>query len=73
MKSATLPCATSLSWSERVDELRALGYQDWEIAKKLGNSPATFARQADRYRKGVDQLMREISREEKLTRGWVPA
>ncbi|MGH3955920.1 MAG: hypothetical protein ACRDTI_18005 [Mycobacterium sp.] len=60
-------------WPEQVVELRRLGYQDWEIAKKLGNSPATFARQADRHHMGVDELMREISREQKLKKGWLPA
>ncbi|SLF39861.1 hypothetical protein [Mycobacteroides abscessus] len=70
------PCRESgrfespLSWSERVAELRALGYPDWEIAKKLGNSPGTFTRQADRHHIGVDELMRELAREEKVARGW---
>lgn len=70
------PCRESgrfeipLSWPERVAELRALGYQDWQIAKKLGNSPGTFTRQADRHHLGVDDLMRELAREEKAARGW---
>ncbi|CPW40609.1 hypothetical protein [Mycobacteroides abscessus] len=61
----------TLAWTEKVDELRALGYQDWEIAKKLGNSPATFQRMALRHNKGVDDLMNTLAREEKLSRGWV--
>ena len=56
---------TSLSFTERYLELHELGYQDWQIAKRLGMSLSSLERGLQRCGMPVSPLLAEMANEER--------
>lgn len=50
----------------KYEELRELGYQQWEIAQRMGISVRSLVRQLKRHQIPVDRLAEEIAHDERL-------
>jgi hypothetical protein len=48
---------------ETVQEYRDLGYQDWEIANRMGVSVRSFVRQLKRYKLPISALAHQMAEE----------
>lgn len=57
-------------WTEQYDEMHAIGIPDWQIAQKMRQDPATFARKATHYRRTLDSAMTQIVRDYRIAKGW---
>ena len=57
--------SNSLSFTERYLELHELGYQDWQIAKRLGMSLSSLERGLQRCGMPVSPLLAEMANEER--------
>ena len=60
--------ATTLSFTERYDEMRSLGILDWQIAKRMGISLHSLERMLERFGRPVPPLLREMADEERCGR-----
>lgn len=57
---------TTLTFTERYDELRhALGYPDWQVAKRMGISLSSLERMLERYGRPIGEELRDLAREER--------
>ncbi|WP_301121125.1 hypothetical protein [Mycolicibacterium fortuitum] len=57
--------ATTLSFTERYDEMHAIGLPDWQIAKRLDITLGSLERMLERYERPVSDLLRDMAREER--------
>ncbi|MBP3087003.1 hypothetical protein [Mycolicibacterium fortuitum] len=57
--------ATTLSFTERYDEMHAIGLPDWQIAKRLDITLSSLVRMLERYERPVSDLLRDMAREER--------
>lgn len=57
--------ATTLSFTERYDEMHAIGLPDWQIAKRLDITLSSLERMLERYDRPVSDLLRDMAREER--------
>ncbi|NOR03658.1 hypothetical protein HGK72_26770 [Mycolicibacterium fortuitum] len=57
--------ATTLSFTERYDEMHAIGLPDWQIAKRLNVTLSSLERMLERYERPVSDLLRDMAREER--------
>ncbi|OMB79247.1 hypothetical protein [Mycolicibacterium conceptionense] len=57
--------ATTLSFTERYDEMHAIGLPDWQIAKRMGITLSSLERELARYDRPVSDLLRDMAREER--------
>lgn len=56
---------TTLSFTERYDEMRDIGLPDWQIAKRLDITLSSLERMLERYDRPVSDLLRDMAREER--------
>lgn len=56
---------TTLSFTERYDEMHDIGRPDWQIAKHLGITLSSLERMLERYDRHVSEQLRDMAREER--------
>ncbi|UVG34690.1 helix-turn-helix DNA binding protein [Mycobacterium phage Mask] len=59
---------TTRTFCETYDELRLLGYPDWQIAKRMGITLLSLERQLVRYGRPISEQLREMAGEERAKR-----
>lgn len=57
--------ATTLSFTDRYDEMHAIGLPDWRIAKRMDITLSSLERMLERYDRPVSDLLRDMAREER--------
>ncbi|WP_166905956.1 hypothetical protein [Mycobacterium sp. DL440] len=57
--------ATTLSFTERYDEMHAIGLPDWQIAQRMEVTLSSLERMLERYDRPVSDLLRDMAREER--------